>query len=96
MSYTARANQQNGDGCSQCDCCGKPIAAGRTVWLESDQRIGAYHDYEFGVPEAESLGWFPFGADCARKLLAEARERAKEAGLLLGRRRINKAPTNRD
>jgi hypothetical protein len=87
---TDRATRQVGNGFSECDCCGKPLAWGRTVWLEYDQRIEAFHDYELGVPEAESLGLFPFGQSCATKLLREAREAARNAGVFLGRRRISK------
>jgi hypothetical protein len=88
---TDKATRQDvGNDHSECCCCGKPLAWGRAVWLEYDQRIGAYHDFELGVPEAESLGMFPFGPSCATKLLREAREAAKGAGVFLGRRRIGK------
>lgn len=50
-----------------CTHCGKPLA--RTVaWLELDQRTDTYHDRR-DVPADRSQGWFPFGMDCARKLL---------------------------
>jgi hypothetical protein len=87
---TDKATNQNGDGSTQCDCCGKPLAWGRAVWLEFDQRIGAFHDYELGVPQEHSQGWFPFGPSCATRLLSEAREAAKTAGVFLGRKRIGK------
>jgi hypothetical protein len=90
MNATNKATSQNGNGISECDCCGKPLAWGRTVWLEHDQRIGAFHDYELGVPEADSLGWFPFGPACAARLLKEAREAAKKFGVFLGRKRVGK------
>jgi len=80
----------NGDGIRTCDCCGKLLNPMRRVWLELDQRIDCYHDYEFGVPESHSQGWFAFGPDCAAKRLKEAREAAKRAGIFLGRRRIGK------
>jgi hypothetical protein len=44
--------------------------------LELDQRTNTYHN--FGVPEKYSQGWFPFGPDCANKLLRQARFFAKE------------------
>lgn len=79
---------QNGNGIDQCDCCGRTINLGRTVWLELDHRIGGYHDYE-NVPESLSQGWFPFGPACAARLLREAREKAKAASVHLGRRRMS-------
>lgn len=90
MNATDRASRQNGDGMTQCDCCGKPLAWGRTVWLEFDRRIDSFHDYELGVPEDQSQGWFPFGPSCAARLLREAREAAKRAGVFLGRKRVGK------
>jgi nitrate reductase alpha subunit len=86
---TDKAHRQNGDGRSQCDCCGKPLHWGRTVWLESDQRIDCYHDYGT-VPSDQSNGWFPFGPACAARLIREARAAAKAAGVYIGRRRIGK------
>ena len=79
-----------GDGMKTCGCCGKTLNPMRRVWLELDQRIDCYHDYEFGVPESESQGWFAFGPDCAAKRLREARDEAKKAGIYLGRHRIGK------
>lgn len=79
-----------GNGTDQCDCCGRAIKPGRTVWLELDTRIGGYHDYE-NVPEPMSQGWFPFGPACAARLLREARERATAAGVYLGRHRMSRA-----
>ena len=81
---------QNGNGIDQCDCCGRTIKPGATVWLELDHRIGGYHDYD-NVPEAMSHGWFPFGPTCAGRLLRDAREKAKLAGVYLGRHRISAA-----
>jgi hypothetical protein len=81
---------QNGNGIDQCDCCGRTIKPGRVVWLELDHRVGGYHDYE-NVPEQMSQGWFPFGPACAARLLRESRERAKELGVYLGRKRMSAA-----
>jgi len=53
-----------------CSCCGRELR-GRVAWLELDRRLDAYHD-RGDVPEAHSQGWFPFGLDCARRLVREA------------------------
>ena len=79
-----------GDGIRTCSCCDRPLNPMRRVWLELDQRIDCYHDYEFGVPESESQGWFAFGPACAAKRLSEARAAAKKFGIYLGRHRIGK------
>lgn len=79
-----------GDGMRTCECCGKSLNAMRRVWLELDQRIDCYHDYEFGVPELQSQGWFAFGPDCAAKALKDARAASSLAGIYLGRKRIGK------
>jgi hypothetical protein len=79
---------QNGNGIDQCDCCGRAIKPGKTVWLELDHRVDGYHDYE-NVPEQMSQGWFPFGPACAARLLREAREKAKTMNVYLGRRRMS-------
>lgn len=79
-----------GDGIETCSCCGKTLRPMRRVWLELDHRIDCYHDYELGVPESQSQGWFAFGPDCARRQLVEARAAAKAAGVFLGRRRIGR------
>jgi len=50
-----------------CTRCGKAIS-GRVAWLELDRRDNTYHDRE-DVPEDQSQGWFPFGVDCARRLV---------------------------
>jgi hypothetical protein len=81
---------QNGNGIDQCDCCGRTIKPGKTVWLELDHRIDGFHDYE-SVPEAKSQGWFPFGPACAARLLRDAREKAAARGVYLGRRRMSAA-----
>lgn len=87
---TKGTTMQNGNGIDQCDCCGKAIKPGRTVWLELDHRIDGYHDYE-NVPETLSQGWFPFGPTCAARLLREAREKAAAAGVYLGKHRMSAA-----
>jgi hypothetical protein len=87
---TNRAAFGNGNGRDACECCGKKVNLARGVWLEHDQRIDAFHDYEFGVPADRSQGWFLFGPDCAARLLRDAKERAKSSGIFLGRKRIGK------
>jgi hypothetical protein len=51
-----------------CTRCEKPLR-GRIAWLELDQRDNTYHD-RGDVPADRSQGWFPFGMDCARTILA--------------------------
>jgi hypothetical protein len=53
-----------------CTHCEKRLR-GNFVWLELDQRIDGYHDFQ-GVPEDRSQGWFPIGTTCAKKLRAES------------------------
>lgn len=79
-----------GDGIETCCCCGKPLQPMRRVWLELDHRIDCYHDFDLGVPESLSQGWFAFGPECARRQLTAARAASKAAGVFLGRRRIGK------
>ena len=79
-----------GDGETTCECCGRKVTPATQVWLELDQRIDEYHDYELGVPVEKSQGWFIFGAACATKRLKAAREAAKAKGIYLGRRRAGK------
>ena len=81
---------QSGNGIDQCDCCGRTIKPGRIVWLELDQRIDCYHDYE-NVPADMSQGMFPFGPTCAARLLREARAKAQAVGIYLGRHRMGAA-----
>lgn len=52
-----------------CTRCGEPLK-GPAAWLELDQRDNTYHDRE-DVPEDRSQGWFPFGLDCARRIIAK-------------------------
>lgn len=78
-----------GNGRTTCECCGRTVKPASRVWLELDHRIGEYHDMEFGVPEAQSQGWFIFGAACARRRVAAAKAAAKAAGIYLGRRRLS-------
>ena len=56
-----------------CQCCGRVLNPAKIVGLELDQRINAYHDFG-GVPESQSQGWFEFGASCAVKERAKARQ----------------------
>lgn len=74
-----------------CECCGRAIRFGTAVWLELDHRVGRYHDFDLGVPEGMSQGWFAFGATCARREVAAAAAAAKASGIYLGR-----APGRRD
>ncbi len=50
--------------CTECD----KRLSGKVAWLELDQRTDTYHDHG-DVPSDQSQGWFPFGLDCAKKLL---------------------------
>jgi hypothetical protein len=58
------------EGNRKCGCCGKPLKR-RCGMLELDQRTDTFHDFG-GVPAEKSQGWFPFGIDCGRRLIAEA------------------------
>jgi hypothetical protein len=78
------------NGIDQCDCCGRTLNPGRIVFLELDQRIGCYHDFDRGVPDADSQGWFLFGPACAAKKRGEAKAAAKAAGIFLGRKTIGR------
>lgn len=71
-----------------CECCGRELAWGKVFWLELDQRIDEFHDFELGVPQESSQGAFPFGVDCARRACEKARAAAEAAGIFLGRKRI--------
>lgn len=53
-----------------CQRCGERIKPGREVWLEMNSRTGTYHRTEDEVPASESQGWFPFGAACAKSVIA--------------------------
>lgn len=52
-----------------CEHCKAKLNPDKAVWLELDQRTGTYTDQP--VPEEFSQGGFPFGADCAKNMLAE-------------------------
>ena len=51
-----------------CTCCRRELTGHAFRWLELDQRTNTYHDLG-GVPEELSQGWFPFGIQCAKKLV---------------------------
>jgi len=55
----------DGRYCTRC----KQRLKGKVAWLELDQRDYTYHD-RADVPADRSQGWFPFGVDCARHILA--------------------------
>jgi hypothetical protein len=55
-----------------CECCERKLNPAKIVWLELDQRDDTYHNFA-DVPEDRSQGWFPFGPDCAKKKIKEAR-----------------------
>jgi hypothetical protein len=56
----------------RCTQCNKPLT-GAVRMLEYDQRDGTYHD-RCDVPEEKSQGWFPFGVDCARRIIKASAE----------------------
>jgi len=66
----------------KCECCGRPIKPGSAVWLELDHRIDGYHNWA-NVPPSKSQGWFPFGPECAARLLREARVKAQSRGIVV-------------
>jgi hypothetical protein len=54
----------------RCERCEKPLK-NKIAWLELDQRNDTFHDFG-GVPPDLSQGFFHFGIDCAKALIAEA------------------------
>lgn len=52
-----------------CYRCDKPIVT-QPVLLELNSRTNRWSDPATPLPEAESQGCFPFGADCATVILA--------------------------
>lgn len=50
-----------------CERCGKKITSGNEVWLNLDSRTNTYTDKD--IPSEYSQGGFPFGEDCAKKML---------------------------
>ena len=55
-----------------CQRCGRTLEPDQIVWLELDQRTDTYVDPAIvRVPDEQSQGCFPFGADCAALLKAE-------------------------
>jgi hypothetical protein len=64
------------DGDYICSECEREIKKGREVWLELNGRTGELategqgHEWSDGP---DSQGWFPFGADCAKRLLKKGR-----------------------
>lgn len=53
-----------------CERCGEQLNERRAVWLEKSWRTGLFHAEGGAVPTEESQGGFPFGAACARAVLA--------------------------
>lgn len=53
-----------------CTCCGRDLSGHAVRMLELDQRTQTYHDLG-DVPAERSQGWFPFGLDCAKNMLAK-------------------------
>lgn len=49
-----------------CTRCSEVLRSARTVMLEFNNRTNTWHK-PGDVPEADSLGVFPFGHDCAKK-----------------------------
>ena len=61
-----------------CMECERELNPNRIVWLELNMYSGNFHKEEGEIPEEESQGWFPFGSDCAKKLLNENKECEKK------------------
>lgn len=56
-----------------CERCKTRLDPRKIVWLELDQTTGEYIDHE--LPEGhESQGAFPFGKDCAIKIMKETKK----------------------
>lgn len=54
----------------RCEKCNQLLSKD-VVWLALDQRTHTYTDNEDGIPEDLKMGYFPFGVDCAKKMIAE-------------------------
>lgn len=50
-----------------CEICGKKLDPNKIVWLNLDRRTNTYTDKE--LPSQYSQGGFPFGKDCAKRIL---------------------------
>ena len=58
-----------------CLSCGKTLKPGAAVWLAMNSYTSQFTDSQatdesWGV---ESQGWFPFGSDCAARVLKDPR-----------------------
>jgi hypothetical protein len=53
-----------------CHHCGRPLKPHQRVWLELNWATNEYHK-PGTVAEADSQGIFPFGRDCAKKVVAK-------------------------
>lgn len=59
----------------QCARCNEFLKTDRIVWLELSFATGLYHrPEENAIPMNESQGLHPFGADCAKIMLAKGKE----------------------
>ena len=62
----------NTEATHYCEHCGRKLNPAKIVWLEFDQRSGSYVDPDkTWVPMDWSLGIFPFGSDCAKRVLGQ-------------------------
>ena len=61
-----------------CESCGEKLNPKRAVWLELSFKTNLWTDPEVAPwPEEDSQGGFPFGKDCAKRILANGGHDAK-------------------
>lgn len=64
MEFVWLRAPDDGERCSRCD---RELKS-ECVMLELDRRDNSYHQ-RGDVPPDQSQGWFPFGKDCAERIL---------------------------
>jgi hypothetical protein len=58
----------------ECERCDRELDPDKTVWLELRWDTGLYYAPGTEIPEDKSQGGFPFGAACAKRVLANGGE----------------------
>ena len=58
----------------RCERCKERLNDDRIVWLDLNRITGQFSDSDW--PDDESQGAFPFGAACAKRVLAEQKKGA--------------------
>jgi hypothetical protein len=52
-----------------CEHCNRKLNPNKMVWLEYNNLTNTHHA-EGEVPEEDSMGMYPFGVTCAKKIIA--------------------------